>query len=229
MAIVAEIVGVDMRGALAGRGRAVMAADTGYGDAGVIKADVTPDRRRVAIVTIVRALQMRWRLALGHDIVVAAPAGADYGGVIHPRGGREVPERVARFAVVQRADVIDRLGFGVDQPTALMALDTAARCPSENAVHVAALAGHAGMAVFEREAGREMVEVPRLFRRVRRSRREGQQRENEGREDQAKDVAKGEPSGHRRILTFLKLSVWWHCSQRRPNSPECSSSLAWQA
>ena len=195
-----------MRSVFSGGGCPVVTTETGRGDAGMIEPNVAPHGRGVTVVAVIGALDVTDGLTVGDDAVMAALASSQDRAVIDPCGGREIPQRVARIAVIHAVDVINRLRLRSDRAAALMALDAASWRSCKNAVHMTALAWHASVTVFEREARRKMIEIPDALRGSRGA-EDLQQREGRHGERQPGNAWKAKPYGHRRILTFLKLSV----------------------
>ena len=92
VAILADVGCIDVGRRLAGRGNAVMATGAPVDDAIMVEIDRRPGDRRVAIVTVVAALDMLWMLAHGDDPVVTGAAGTDHLRVVyrddrHPGAG----------------------------------------------------------------------------------------------------------------------------------------------
>ena len=89
VARLAKVCGLDMCRVLPDCGRAVVAAEAVVGDVYVIEVGGHPTSRSVAIVTGVRAGNMRRVLANGDRAVVAIETGANNLGVINPVRGYE--------------------------------------------------------------------------------------------------------------------------------------------
>lgn len=124
VAVLADVSGVDMRGVLADRIGAVMAAHTVVGDVDVIEVCRDPSVRRVAVVAVVAACDMCRVLALGGHAVMTREACADDLGVVDGIGRRKRHHVVAILANVGRIEVRSILADGLH---AVMAAEAIAR------------------------------------------------------------------------------------------------------
>ena len=105
VAVFAHIGCIDMRLVFAGRADAVMTGRTIVDDAGVIEVGRNPCRRRVTIIAIVTALDVRLSLTAGNRTVVARTTGACYLRMVDRISRR--PDRVvmAVFADIARSNM----------------------------------------------------------------------------------------------------------------------------
>jgi len=85
MAVFAHIGRIDVCGILADSFDAVVAFETAVGDTGMVKPGRCPERRLVTILAVVAGGKVVRRLSCPRNTVVAGPAAAGHGCVIHER------------------------------------------------------------------------------------------------------------------------------------------------